>query len=443
MRVWTVMVLAGCLPALEDECAPGSDPCADGLECIGGVCVEGARPADGGAPIDAMKAPDQSVAPPDTGSADRVAPPPECPEGYGDADDIPENGCEHGCEVPGPRGTLVSETDAPAEGGELSLAVDPDGERMLIAWTNAEGRLHSWTNGQVRALGGERARFTRPDVMSFGAGWAVAALPRERVDAQVVGFRFEQGQFTGIAIVAKDPAPPAVVRIGSLGGETAPAAIFIDERTIRDTGDWVLKLAPLEPGEGVRNPLVVEAFPQATQRKVAATATDRGIVVALAEHGRDGDALRLVRMEPSGAFIDSSRVPIDGPIEEVSAVHTPNGVLFGAIGPDRMYAGRLVFSQGPAPTALFDIDTGDLPMRDLQMLSLPRGDAALVRIVDGPVTMILLGETGAVAWAEPLVGPRDAVAGVAAAAGVTGLAVGWVRENRDERQLLRARPECQ
>ena len=444
------MLLLGCVPALEDECERGADCDGAGQVCIGGVCVardpggdagvaDSSTPADVGAPGDVSLDDDGSA--PDDGVG-----PLECAPGFGDADGELGNGCEHGCVVPGPRGDLISETDAPRSGLDLSIAADPETGRALIAWAGEAGGLHIWSDGAVRALGPEGARFDRPDAFRFGSGWVVAARPVGLIgEPRIVGFRItEEGSFS-VQILAVDPDPPAVARLGRPTGETAPAAFFLDEKRIRDTGERGLKLAAIvSPGAGgvpirARD---VHDFPNAVRGRVAAASTDLGVVVVFPEHGDEGDLVRVVRVEPGGAFVDSATVEVDWPVEQVSAVNTPEGVLFGAIGARRFYVGRVRYGDGPEPYDFFEVDVGDQEVTDLQMLSLPQGDAAMVVVDEDYAAMILLDATGDVAWADPLVGAGTRVTGAAAVSAGDAAMVSWIRDEDGARKLLWSRVDC-
>ncbi len=447
-------MLVGCVQALEDECASSTD-CDTQQLCIGGVCVspleDDARPGDASTPEDVGATPGDIQVPDEDGGVapDQGVGPLECPPGFGDADREPGNGCEHGCVVPGPRGELVSETDAPHTGADLTIAVDPDAADVLIAWTSeTTEKLHVWNDGATRPLGPDDARFDRQVALRFEGGWAVAARPIGVIgEPTLAGFRIsEEGAFS-LRILTIDPDPPAIARLGVPGGETAPAMFFLDERNVRGTGQWTLKVAAIASvaaGGAPIRPRGIHAFPDATRTRIAAASTDRGVVVVLAEHDADGaDFVRVVLVDPGGAFVESAAVPVDAPIEELGAVHTPNGVLVGAIGGGRFYIGRVKYADGPEPRDFGEVDLGGETVSDLRMLSLPRGDAAMVVVNKAYAAMILLDEVGAVAWADPLVGPRTDVVGAVGAAGANGTAVSWIREEDGERQLLWARVDCQ
>lgn len=450
MRLWLPLLLVGCVPALEDDCDPVDDPCGSGQLCLGGVCVS--EPDAVASGDSAMPGPDDGVTPPDGGGEPPVdgggAPDPDaapvCPEGFGDADEDPENGCEHGCVVPGPRGQLVSDADAPQSGAALTLSMADSGA-VLIGWTNPDGALHVWDDGQIKRLGADGPKLSNPSSMPFGGGWALAVVPEVLDVPRMVAFRITDDGFFQNRFEVVEPNPPAaaLARLGQVGGEQAPAVFFIDERMVRSTGEWALKVGQIierEGGPEVVRPRVVELFPEAVRIQVAAASSDRGVVVVFPEQGDAGNALRIVRVDPGGALEDSFRQPVDAPITQVSAVATPDGVLFGGIGDQRMYVGRVVYARGSEPVAFYEVETGDQPLHDLQMLSLQHGDAALLQVGD-EATMILLAENNAVAWASPVVGPGDRYLALAGASGVAGLAVAWSRDE-GESQLLWARPDC-
>lgn len=390
-----VLLLAGCVPALEADCSAGG--CPTEQVCRVGVCLT-APDADG--------APDGTTdqdAPAEDAERDRpllspdvAEPVPDgpieapCPEGLVDADRDPSNGCERGCRLEAPESVGTGRSVAVARSEEAVGIAVAGAERLLVAELGG-GRAVAQAVGRTLA---------DPDLVGTGTHWVASAFDDAAAGGRVLALSLARaGGSTAVRFAPDAVRGPSLAVVADGVAFVVPTAQHVYLGMIR----------PSRPAEG--DPVCLDC--DAT----AAPAPVRPAVFVVGEalwvvHVRTDARVAVTRVDASGQrqwVAAPASFPLDG---DLSATPVGDGEWLLGSGawratlrldaPDRLvpapwslgaHGALLTLADGPAWFGLDDDRAVVVPLSGTD----PRGLAVLregVRRVDA-----VAGDDGAVVLA--------------------------------------------